>query len=115
MVMSPGLGWDAKEVNDALLSNLKGTAEVFLSQEGFKSLVALRHESPKSDLTKMVFKMKGPQDVLLGAPGIDNFNFLKPDGELQGSVVIFKDKLYFVSSLAFKLEQQALAIKPEEG
>ncbi|MFH0962186.1 MAG: hypothetical protein V1820_05900 [archaeon] len=115
MAITPGAIWEAKEVNDALLANLRGAAEAFLGAgEGFSSLVAIRHESPKSDLTKLIFKLKGPQDILLGASGIDNLAFAKSGGDFQGSLVIYKDRIYFASSLAFKLETKALAIKPEE-
>lgn len=114
MAITPGAIWEAKEVTDALLANLKTAAGELITKEGFSSLVAIRRESPKADLTKLVFKLKGPQDILLGAPGIDNFAFSKNSGDIQGSIVIYKDRMYFASSLAFKLESKALAIKPEE-
>ncbi len=113
-VMSPGLGWDAKEVTDSVLSALRETADIFITKEGFSSLIATRHESLKGDLTKMVFKLKGAQDVLLGAKGVDNFSLYKTTGDFQGSVVIFKDKMVFISSLAYKLQKAAEYYKPEE-
>gem|GEM_PF-2603638 len=114
MVIVPGAVWERKEVTDALISNLKGVSEALVSEEGFTSIIATRRESPKMEVTKRVLKLKGPDDLLMGASGIDNLSFYKTGGDFQGSIVAYKDRLYFVSSLAFKLERQALAIKPEE-
>lgn len=113
MVMTPGLAWEAKEVNDALIANLKGAYDAF-SADGFMTVIANRHESPKSDLTKMMPKIKGPQDVLMGAPSIDSFSFYKNSEDFQGSFVFYKDRMYFAASLAYKFDKPALAIMPEE-
>ncbi len=99
-----GDGWLGREVNEGFVTELKSTAEYLLETEKFNFMLCNRTGTTKSDLTKLYPKIKTASDVLLGAPSIDNFSLSKLDGDFQGTLVVYKNRLVFVSSMVYQLK-----------
>lgn len=99
-----GDGWTGRELDERFVTELKSTAEYLLGTEKFDYMLCNRSGTTKGDLTKLYPKIKSASDVLLGAPGIDNFSLSKLDGDFQGTLVVYKNRLVFVSSMVYQLK-----------
>lgn len=99
-----GDGWTGRDMNEAFVSELKAAVEYLFGTERFSSMLCNRSGTTKGDLTKLYPKIRSASDILLGAPGIDNFSLSKTDGDFQGTLVVYKNRLVFVSSLVYQLK-----------
>ncbi len=99
-----GEGWTARELNEPVIEQLKKLATYLVKEEGFDDFVATRKGASKTDLTKYIDNLKTGENVLVGATEVENFAFNAYSGDSQGTLILFKNKVVFVSSLVYSLK-----------
>lgn len=110
-----GAGWDSREISEDFIASIKAIAKYILEEEKFTSLAALRKGGlPKIELTKLYERLKTPDNLLVGARGIDNFESTRDNGEVQGTLLLFKDKVIFVTSAVYNLKSYEEGHKAQE-
>ena len=106
--------WEVSGVNEELVSDILGIWSYLSKDEGFSTASIARKDAPAIDLARISGIIRGPDDFLMGANGIRNISFAKKDGNFQGTLVLYKDKMVFVSSFVYQIGSYHEAHKDNE-
>jgi len=109
-----GESWDASSVDKNLISNVMDVWSYVSSQEGFTTAFIVRKDAPPIDLARTAGRIKEPADFLMGAKSLRNVTFTKNDGNFQGTLVLYKDKIVFVSSAVYVVKSYEEGHKAQE-
>lgn len=102
--IAPSSFFKAEELSKAVLDEVKETARFLFEMEGFQDAFATRKGFTKMSLDKTsLAKIAKPEDILLGAPYIENFSFVKREGDYPGTLLVLKDRLIFHTTCAYRL------------
>ncbi|MFH0961595.1 MAG: hypothetical protein V1820_02840 [archaeon] len=100
--IAPASFFKAGDFSEGVLAEMKETARFIFEMEGFQEAFATRKGFTKMDL-KGIGKILKPEEILLGAPYIENFSFVKKEGEYPGTLIILRDRLIFHTTCAYRL------------
>jgi hypothetical protein len=92
-----------EDVNAGMLAELREIAAYLFDREGFEEAFATRKGFTKMNLTTLVRKIDKPDQLVLGAPAVENITFVKKSGDYPGSLVIYKDRLMFHTTNSYRL------------
>jgi len=101
--LTPASVFKPTEFREYEFSELIGTIRFLVEMENFNEGYSTRKGFAKMDLVGSKAKIKGPEDLFYGAAHIENFSFVKKEGDYPGTLVILKDRLIFHTTCSYRL------------